>query len=74
MKSLHLENVPDEVRERLERLAQREHMSVSAFAVRELTELSRRADNPDLLGDLPDSEVRIEDILADLDDARSSRW
>ena len=49
-------------------------MSVSAFAVRELTELSRRADNPDLLGDLPDSEVRIEDILADLDDARSSRW
>ena len=38
-------------------------MSVSAFAVRELTELSRRADNPDLLGDLPDSEVRAEDIL-----------
>ena len=74
MKSLHLKNVPDEVRERLERLAQREHMSVSAFAVRELTELSRRADNPDLLGDLPDSEVRIEDILADLDEARSSRW
>lgn len=74
MKSLHLKNLPDEVRERLERLAQREHMSVSAFAVRELTELSRRADNPDLLGDLPDSEVRIEDILADLDEARSSRW
>lgn len=49
-------------------------MSVSAFAVRELTELSRRADNPDLLGDLPDSEVRVEDILADLDEARSSRW
>ena len=74
MKSLHLKNLPDEVRERLERLAQREHMSVSAFAVRELTELSRRADNPDLLGDLPDSEVRVEDILADLDEARSSRW
>lgn len=74
MKSLHLKNVPDEARERLERLAQREHMSVSAFAVRELTELSKRADNPDLLGDLPDSEVRIEDILADLDEARSSRW
>lgn len=74
MKSLHLKNLPDEVRERLERLAQREHMSVSAFAVRELTELSRRADNPDLLGALPDSEVRVEDILADLDEARSSRW
>lgn len=74
MKSLHLKDLPDEVRERLERLAQREHMSVSAFAVRELTELSRRADNPDLLGDLPDSEVRVEDILADLDEARSSRW
>ena len=74
MKSLHLKNLPDEVRERLERLAQREHMSVSAFAVRELTELSRRADNPDLLGALPDSEVRVKDILADLDEARSSRW
>lgn len=74
MKSLHLKDLPDAVRERLERLAQREHMSVSAFAVRELTELSRRADNPDLLGDLPDSEVRVEDILADLDEARSSRW
>ncbi len=73
MKTLHLRDVPDEVTERLERLAKREHMSVSAFVVRELTDLSRRADNPDLLDDLPDSSVRVEDILADLDEARSSR-
>lgn len=72
MKTLHLRDVPDEVMERLERLAKREHMSVSAFVVRELTDLPRRADNPDLLGGLPDSKVRVEDILADLDEARSS--
>ena len=72
MKTLHLRDVPNEVMERLERLAKREHRSVPAFVVRELTELSRRADNPDLLGDLPDSSVRVEDILADLDEARSS--
>lgn len=50
MKTLHLRDMPDEVMERLERLAKREHRSVSAFVVRELTDLSRRADNPDLLG------------------------
>jgi hypothetical protein len=35
--------------ERLERLAAREGMSVSAVALRELTEASRRGDNPRLL-------------------------
>ncbi len=71
MKTLYLRNVPDEVGERLERLADRAHMSVSAFVVRELTELSRRADNPRLLGDLPDSRVLPEDVLADLDTGRA---
>ena len=46
--------MPDDVVERLERLAARDAMSVGALAVRELDEVSRRADNPALLGDLPD--------------------
>lgn len=54
MKTLYLRNVPDDVVERLERLAELAKTSVSAVAVRELTEASRRADNPALLGDLPD--------------------
>jgi len=73
MRTLYLRNVPNEVTERLERLAGREHMSVSAFVVRELTELARRADNRALLADLPDLGVRAEEVLADLDAGRSSR-
>jgi predicted transcriptional regulator len=73
MKTLYLRNVPDEVSARLQRLAERERMSVSAFVVRELTELSRRADNHALLADLPDAAVSVEDLLADLDAGRSGR-
>ena len=64
---MYLRNVPDEVSERLERLASRERMSVSAFVIRELAELARRADNTALLGDLPDAGIRADDVLADLD-------
>ncbi len=46
MKTLYLRNVPDDVVERLERLAARDATSVSAVAVRELAAVSRRADNP----------------------------
>jgi plasmid stability protein len=49
MRTLYLRNVPDEVGERLERMAAREGLSVSALAVRELSVASRRADNPALL-------------------------
>src|SRR5664280_2652454 len=53
MRTLYLRNVPDEVVERLERLAARDATSVGAVAVRELADVSRRADNPALLGALP---------------------
>lgn len=53
MKTLYLRNVPDDVVERLERLAELAKTSVSAVAVRELTEASRRADNPALLETCP---------------------
>jgi hypothetical protein len=73
MSTLYLRNVPPELAERLTQLAERAGMSVSAFAVRELAELARRADNPGLLGDLPDLGVSVSDVLADLDGARTDR-
>lgn len=73
MRTLYLRNVPDDVVERLERLAARDGSSVNAVAVRELAEVSRRADNPVLIGALPDLGVEVSDILDDLDVARAAR-
>ena len=56
-RTLYLRDVPDEVVRRLERLAVRDGTSVGVVAVRELAEASRRADNPELLGSLPDLGV-----------------
>ncbi|MCC7076383.1 MAG: antitoxin [Acidimicrobiia bacterium] len=73
MSTLYLRNVPDEVGEGLEALAAREGMSVSAFAVRELARVARRADNPRLLGDLPDLGVDAASVLDDIDTGRAAR-
>jgi plasmid stability protein len=64
MRTLYLRNVPDEVIDRLERLAARTGSSVSAVAVRELAESSRRADNPALLGALADLDIETDTIVA----------
>jgi hypothetical protein len=66
MRTLYLRNVPDEVVERLDRLAARAGLPVSVFAVRELAEASRRADNATLLDSLPDLDVPTKVILAAL--------
>ena len=73
MRTLYLRNVPDDVVERLERLAARDGSSVSAVATRELAEVSRRADNPALLGALPDLDIATEAIVAELDAGRAGR-
>lgn len=73
MKTLYLRNVPDDVGERLASLAAREGLSLSSFAVRELTEASRRADNAALLGELADLDVSAQDVVADLQATRSAR-
>ena len=73
MRTLYLRNVPDDVVARLERLAARDATSVGAVAVRELAEVSRRADNPALLGSLPDFGVNAATILHDLDAGRADR-
>lgn len=73
VKTLYLRNVPDDVVERLERLAERDRTSVSAVAVRELAEASRRVDNPALLGDLPDVNVNMAELVGDMDAERAGR-
>ncbi len=73
IRTLYLRNVPDEVGDRLKQLADREGISVSAFAVRELGALSRRADNPALLGDLPHLGVGADTVVADVEAGRSGR-
>jgi plasmid stability protein len=73
MRTLYLRNVPDEVGERLERLAAREGMSLSAFAARELAQIAQRAENPALLAGLPDLSIDAGTVIADLDAARADR-
>jgi hypothetical protein len=73
MRTLYLRNVPDEVMDRLERLAEREKTSVSAAAIRELAAASRRVDNPELLGDLPDLNIDTGTLVHDIDAERASR-
>ena len=73
MKVLYLRNVPDDVAERLERLATREGLSVSAFAVRELAWVAFRADNPALLAALPDLGVEARSAIDDVQAGRSER-
>lgn len=73
MRTLYLRNVPDEVVARLERLAASAGTSVGAVAVRELAEVSRRADNAALLGELPDLEIETATIVEDVDAERAAR-
>lgn len=73
IKALYLRNVPDEVGKKLQRLAAREGLSVSAFATRELATIARRADHPALLADLPDLGVAAEDVAAEVEAGRVAR-
>lgn len=73
MRTLYLRNVPDDVVRRLEILAERDATSVAAVAVRELAEVSRRADNPALLGALPDLNIDAASIVDGLHRERAAR-
>ena len=73
MRTLYLRNVPDDVIERLERLAALSATSVSAVAIRELAEVSRRADNRLLLDSGPDLDIETSDIVAAVKTGRAER-
>jgi hypothetical protein len=73
VRTLYLRNVPDDVIDRLERLAEHEHTSVSAVAIRELARASRRVDAPALLGELPDLRIDVGVLVDDIDADRTDR-
>lgn len=73
VRTIYLRNVSDDVAERLERMAARAGMSLSAFTVRELAEIARRADNETLLRALPSLDIDIPTITEALDESRSTR-
>jgi hypothetical protein len=73
MGTLYLRNVPEDVVERLQRLAKADGTSVGAVAVRELAEVTRRADNPALLGALPDLGVDPSVIAVEIEAGRADR-
>ena len=73
MRTLYLRNVPDEVVTRLQRLAALHGTSVSAVAIRELADVSRRADNPALLASLPDLEIDSGELVEGLRRERADR-
>ena len=73
VRTLYIRNVPDEVAERLERLASSDGMSVNAFVVRELAAAARRADNAALLSGLPDFGVTPEGAAAAIAEGRRER-
>ncbi|MFN6548588.1 antitoxin [Mycolicibacterium nivoides] len=73
MRTVYLRNVPDDVVERLEKLANRERISLNTLALRELAEVARRADNADLLGALPDLGIPGESIVAAVDEGRAGK-
>jgi predicted nucleic acid-binding protein len=64
MKTLYLRNVPDEVIEQLRRLAASDGLSLNAVAVRELAQVSQRANNALLLGTLPNLDISTADLDA----------
>ncbi|HVX46643.1 MAG TPA: antitoxin [Mycobacteriales bacterium] len=73
MRTLYLRNVPDEVVERLERLAALDGTSVGAVAIRELAEVSRRVDNAALLDALPDLGLDAAELAEDVSAERDGR-
>ncbi len=73
MRTLYIRNVPDVVATRLEKLAAEAGLPLSTFALKELTESARRADNAELLGSLPSLPIDRRSILETLSETRAER-
>ncbi len=70
MRTLYLRNVPDEVADALQLVADREGMSLSAVAVRELTAAASVARNDALFFATPDLGIDLDAISAVIRRAR----
>ncbi len=72
-RTLYIRHVPDDVAERLEKLASRAGVPLSTFALQELSETARRADNAELLNALPSAAIDPAAILEALRQSRAER-
>lgn len=63
VRTLYLRNVPDEVMERLEKLAHDSKTSVTAVAIGHLDAATRFVDNAAVFAALPDLRVPAESIV-----------
>jgi hypothetical protein len=72
-RTLYIRHVPDDVAERLEKLASRAGVPLSTLALQELSETARRADNAELLGRLPSAAIEPDAILEALRQSRAER-
>jgi hypothetical protein len=70
MRTLHLRNVPDDVMDRLERMARAASTSVTAVAIRELDAATRRIDNAALIATLPDLDIPTQSIVEQAESER----
>ncbi len=73
VRTLYIRHVPDEVAARLEKLAAQAGLPLSTFALQELTESARRADNTELLNALPSLPIERASILEALAEGRAER-
>ncbi|MCP9941949.1 hypothetical protein KBY70_06050 [Cyanobium sp. ATX 6E8] len=73
MRTLYIRHVPEEVAARLERLAAQAGLPLSTFALQELTQCARRADNAELLSSLPSVPIARDTILEALSESRAER-
>lgn len=73
MATVYIRNVPSDVVERLEMLAGRAGMSVSAYCARVLGDVSRAAANPGILDALPHHGVTADDVVDAVGSGRAER-
>jgi hypothetical protein len=73
MRTLYIRHVPDEVAAGLEKLAAKAGLPLSTFALQELTESARRADNAERLIALPSVPIDRATLLEALAESRSER-
>jgi hypothetical protein len=71
VRTLYIRHVPEEVAARLEKLAAQAGLPLRTFALQELTESARRADNAELLNTLPSLSIDRKSILEALQDSRA---
>lgn len=73
MAVIYIRDVPDETVEQLRELARRNHTSLQALALAELSSVARRANNAKLLAALPDLDIATTTVVQSVVQERPNR-